>query len=198
MAHSDRYETFAALARKEHEGRDFRITAVARPGSPVAIVAPHGGAIEKRTAEIARGIAGQEFSYYLFEGTRRNQNYERLHLTSRHFDEPRCLQLVQASDVVVTVHGCEDYGGQIYAGGLDSALVTALSQALTAAGLTVAPPGHEFDATDPVNICNRSRLGRGVQLELPRVVRGGPFEARCVRAVRQVLLARFSGTMPSA
>ncbi len=189
MSHQDRYCDYAALARREREGRDYRVTVQERPGTSVAVVAPHGGAIERRTAEIARGIAGAEFSYYVFEGTRPRENYARLHLTSRHFDEPRCLALVRACDTVVTIHGCEDYGGQVYVGGLDTALATLIREALATAGFTLAPDGHEFAATDTDNICNRGRRGAGVQLELPRAIRGGPLEARFVRTIRGVLLA---------
>jgi phage replication-related protein YjqB (UPF0714/DUF867 family) len=190
MAHEDRYPDFATLARKEREGRHFRITAVARPGAPIAVIAPHGGAIERRTGDIARAIAGPQFSYYLFEGIRATENYARLHLTSRRFDEPQCLALVRDVETVVAIHGCEDLAGRVYVGGRDDALAAALTSALGAAGLELAPAGHEFGATDADNICNRGRSGRGVQLELPRAVRGGPFEMRFVRAVREVLLAR--------
>jgi phage replication-related protein YjqB (UPF0714/DUF867 family) len=192
MPHVDRYPDFAALARREREGMHFRVTVTAQPDSPVAVVAPHGGAIERRTAEIARAVAGPEFSYYLFEGTRGRENYERLHLTSRRFDEPRCLALVREVETVVTIHGCEDYAGRIYVGGLDTTLADAFAAALAADGLDVAPAGHEFAALDADNICNRGRSGRGVQLELPRAVRGGPYEVRFVRAVRGVLLAAFA------
>ena len=192
MPYPDRYPNFAALARKEREGMHFRVTVVARPGSRFAVIAPHGGAIERRTAEIARGIAGREFSYYLFEGTRSRENFERLHLTSRHFDEPRCLELVRETDTIVAIHGCEDDAGQIFVGGLDTVLTDAFSAAL-ADQFDVAPAGHDFGALDADNICNRGRSGRGIQIELPRAVRGGPAEMRFVRIVRGVLLAGWGG-----
>jgi phage replication-related protein YjqB (UPF0714/DUF867 family) len=197
MPHEDRYPNFAALARKEREGLHFRVTVVERPGSAIAVIAPHGGAIERRTAEVARAIAGQEFSSYLFEGTRSHDNYARLHLTSRRFDEPRCLALVRQVETVVAIHGCEDLAGRVYVGGLDTVLGAAITAALAADGFEVVPAGHEFAARDEDNICNRGRSGRGIQLELPRAARGGPFEARLVRAVRGVLLATAASPPPA-
>jgi phage replication-related protein YjqB (UPF0714/DUF867 family) len=49
MRHRDRYANVAELARHEREGVDYRITVVRRP-SAIAIIAPHSGAIERRTA----------------------------------------------------------------------------------------------------------------------------------------------------
>lgn len=192
MENADRYEDYAALARREREGVHYRVTAIPRPGARLAVIAPHGGAIERRTTEIALALAGSQFSFYTLEGTRRDENYARLHLTSRHFDEPRCLALIDQVETVVAIHGCEDLAGRIYVGGLDTDLAEALMAAIAAAGLDLAPAGHEFAATDADNICNRGRSGRGVQLELPRAVRGGPYEMRFVRAARAVLQERYA------
>jgi phage replication-related protein YjqB (UPF0714/DUF867 family) len=62
----DKYFTFAELAAGEDPSA-YRIVSMPR-GSAVAIIAPHGGNIEPGTSELARAVAGQELSLYLFEG----------------------------------------------------------------------------------------------------------------------------------
>ena len=59
---ADSYAGFADLARSQIRGMDCEIEVQQRPASPVAIIAPHGGRIERRTSEIARMIAGKQFS----------------------------------------------------------------------------------------------------------------------------------------
>src|ERR1700751_5506986 len=90
-----------------------------RPDSSVAVLAPHGGAIEAGTSEIACAVAGSEFNLYVFEGIRESGNYAALHLTSHRFDEPRCLALLSACDHVITVHGCRGEIPRVLLGGLD-------------------------------------------------------------------------------
>ena len=52
----DKYASFALLAEAETEGTDYRIHTAPQP-SPIVIIAPHGGAIEPGTSEIAAAIA---------------------------------------------------------------------------------------------------------------------------------------------
>lgn len=73
-------------------------------GSKVVIAAPHAGAIEPGASEIALALAGDDLSYYLFEGRKPKANGE-LHITSSNFDEPQCLELLATATIVVTVHG---------------------------------------------------------------------------------------------
>ena len=74
------YPNFAALNHAERQGVDFEIVCHPRP-SPVAVIAPHGGAIEPSTSEIAAAIAGREFNLYCFEG-RKPKGNTALHITS--------------------------------------------------------------------------------------------------------------------
>ena len=99
----DQYPNFAALADATIAGTDYRITVVARPPSTVAIIAPHGGSIERRTSAIARAIAGDDFNLYLFEGLDASGSFEDLHITSHRFDEPACLALIADCDDVIAV-----------------------------------------------------------------------------------------------
>ncbi|MGD9657451.1 MAG: poly-gamma-glutamate hydrolase family protein [Methylocystis sp.] len=170
---ADRYDSFATLAAYEIQGVDYRIR-IARRASPIAIIAPHGGLIEPATSDIAAAIAADRFSLYCFEGLNR-ANSARLHITSSRFDEPRALALVTASEVAIGVHGRKDQGddASIWVGGLHESLRDAICEALAGAGFKAKAvgEGHRLAGRDPANICNRGRLGAGVQLELPKTLR---------------------------
>lgn len=184
------FKSFADLAQAYREDEDYRITCQPCDAALACIVAPHGGGIEANTADIARAIAGAEFSLYLFEGLLPSENYERLHLTSHYFDEPNCLKMLAGSDDVVTIHGCSVKGEVVLIGGLDKALVAELQTSITDAGVTCQVEGHAFPATNPDNICNRGRRKAGVQLELSLELRQSPNRHRLEAAVRKVLLQR--------
>lgn len=171
---ADQYQSFAELAVREREGVHYRIR-VALRASPVAILAPHGGYIEPGTSEAAHEIAADIFSLYCFESLALRAKREGLHITSTRFDEPRALQLVTASHVVVGVHGRKDGddSASIWVGGLHEPLRDAVSAALVADGFRAKPVGvgHPLAGRDPMNICNRGLGGAGVQLEIPRALR---------------------------
>ncbi len=170
---ADRYDSFAALAAREIEGVDYRICVTER-ASPVAIIAPHGGLIEPGTSQIAAAIAADRFSLYCFEGLNR-ANSARLHITSSRFDEPRALALVSASELAIGIHGRKDRGddASIWVGGLHEALRDAICEALAKAGFKAKAvgDGHRLAGRSPANICNRSSIGAGVQLEVPKTLR---------------------------
>lgn len=184
------FKSFADLARLYRENEDYRITCQPRDTALACIVAPHGGSIEPNTSDIARAIAGSEFSLYLFEGIRPTDNYEALHLASHYFDEPNCLKMLACGDDVVTIHGCNVNGEVVLIGGLDNALANELQGSLTDVEITCKVEGHAFPATNPDNICNRGRRKVGVQLELSQELRQLPNRHRLVTAVRKVLLQR--------
>jgi phage replication-related protein YjqB (UPF0714/DUF867 family) len=182
------YRGFADLAKHQVRGKDYDIVALSRPASRVAVIAPHGGAIEHRTSKIARAIAGDECHLYLFEGIRPSNNYAALHLTSHLFDEPECLAIIGQCPIVVAIHGCSGTDERVLIGGLDVALRNHLAAAIRSQGVTVETDGHAFPATDANNICNRGLASKGVQLEFSAGLRGAAAEARVVSAVRSVLL----------
>lgn len=195
----DRYANFALLAACEEEGADFRVR-YRLADSPVTIVAPHGGGIEAGTSELAEAVAGREHSFYAFEGIRSHGNAD-LHVTSTRFDEPRGLQVVSRSDVVLAIHGrdCDDETASF--GGLHVELIDHLAVALERAGFRTARhdrPGYA--GADPDNICNRGRSGRGAQLELPRGLRRRLFPALNAsgRRVRTCGFRRFRNALRSA
>jgi phage replication-related protein YjqB (UPF0714/DUF867 family) len=167
---SDLYRNFAELKRREREGIDFRICVTQRPPA-VAVIAPHGGKIEPATSEIAAAIAGSRYGSYCFEGLRARP-HSHLHITSTNFDEPQCLALLAACDLVLAVHGLGGRSKAIDVGGRDHPLRDRIDANLRAAGFdsTVVTSGTHA-AASPRNICNRGRRHAGVQLEITKALR---------------------------
>jgi phage replication-related protein YjqB (UPF0714/DUF867 family) len=164
------YSSFKELADCEVEGQDYRIRIESRDPR-VLILAPHGGRIEPATVEIAEAIAGTNYSFYAFEGLKRDGNNV-LHIESHLFDEPRALKAVEKADVVIAVHGQIDRkDGFIMAGGLDTHLRSEIERQLETSGFLIRLPAEGLMGTDPQNICNRGKLRQGVQLEISRKVR---------------------------
>src|SRR5256886_8017037 len=89
---------------------DHEIIRCKRPDSPLCIIAIHGGGIEPGTTEIARDIAGLDFSFYSFEGTKKGGNWEHFHpqLESENFTERIGVALVESNAGVVSIHGLRD------------------------------------------------------------------------------------------
>jgi phage replication-related protein YjqB (UPF0714/DUF867 family) len=168
-------------------GRDFEIDVVRRPESGIAVIAPHGGGIERGTSKIARAIATDKFNLYLFEGLRSSGNYASLHLTSHLFDEPECLALISTCSVVVAIHGCRGVEHEVLLGGRHRELTGQLSKALFAVKIANKTDGHPFPGTKPRNICNRGLTGRGVQLEITTALRESPAALELAAAVRNTL-----------
>ncbi|MBK6675880.1 MAG: poly-gamma-glutamate hydrolase family protein [Rhodocyclaceae bacterium] len=59
------YRGYSDLAGQQVEGTDYQVHVRANAQSSVAVIAPHGGGIERYTSEIARAIAGDDFNLYL-------------------------------------------------------------------------------------------------------------------------------------
>ena len=183
------YKGFADLVKHQVRGKDYEIVALSRPASRVAVIAPHGGAIERGTSQIARALAADDYHLYLFEGIRSSNNYAALHLTSHYFDEPGCLAIVGQCPIVVTIHGCKGTDERVLLGGRNVALKSYLAAAIRSVGVAAETNGHAFPAMDANNICNRGLTGQGVQLEFSAALRGAATEARVVSALRSVLVS---------
>jgi phage replication-related protein YjqB (UPF0714/DUF867 family) len=182
------FRCYGDLAQRYVEGVDYSVHVMPRAQSRVAVLAPHGGRIEGRTSEIARLIAGDEHGLYLFEGLRTTgDNFDRLHLASHRFDEPRALDLIASCDTVVAVHGYAAPGPDVLLGGLNERLKELVAQALAEIGFSCLIDGHRFPGRHPHNICNRGRSGGGVQLELSEGLRKGGDWYGLSGAVRTVL-----------
>jgi len=172
------YTNFNELENGEVEGRDYRIRVESRDPR-VLIMAPHGGKIEPTTAEIAEAIAGEDYSFYIFEGLKADGNGA-LHIESHLFDEPRALQVVREADVVIAVHGQIDQKEEfVMIGGLHETLRSEIKRELEEAGFQTRAPTDGLTGTDPENICNRGKLGQGVQLVTPDVNSGHEIFLYC-------------------
>jgi phage replication-related protein YjqB (UPF0714/DUF867 family) len=181
------YRAFADLAKHQARGTNYQIVAIPRERTSIAVIAPHGGRIERRTSDIARAIAGEDFNLYLFEGIRRTDNYRCLHLSSHRFDEPECLKLISRCEGVVAIHGCEGNDEKVLLGGLDTSLRDRIAAALRKANVRAETEGHPFPGRDPLNVCNRGGSRVGVQIELTAAMRGSARAARLVEIVRSIL-----------
>lgn len=166
---ADKYRDFQELRSFEKEGTDFRIETFTRP-SPVCVIAIHGGRIEPGTAEIARAIAGDRHSLYIFSGLKDARNFS-LHITSGRFDEPRALDLVSRSEKTISVHGEKGEGAYVMIGGLDHELIKKAKDSLEWSGFMVLPARDDLKGGSIENICNRCRSGKGLQLEISRGLR---------------------------
>ena len=162
----DIYRTFTELKAIEQEGVDYFVRIMPRKNAHTVILAPHGGAIEPGTTEVARRIAGSELSFAAFDGMKSAGN-ACLHITSTNFDEPRCLDLVQAADYVVAIHGEGSKEPIVFLGGRDTGLEQKIGMALLRHGYAVRThTDPELQGIATTNICNRGQCGAGVQLEL--------------------------------
>ncbi len=188
----DKYPNYAALAAAEPAGAF--VIRVRATRSAIVVAAPHGGGIEPGTSEIALALAGDDWSYYLFEGKKSDGNHD-LHLTSARFDEPQGRGLLSAGRLVLTVHGADSAEAIVYLGGRHTAAVRAVRAALEPAGFAVQTHADPWlQGTEATNICNLGSAGAGVQLELSLGLRRTFFQS-LTRAGRQQptpRLAEFS------
>jgi phage replication-related protein YjqB (UPF0714/DUF867 family) len=147
-----------------------------RRDSPVAIIAPHGGKIERCTSEIAEKIAGDAYNFFAFEGKMRRDNWDMLHVTSTSYDEPHCRNLIATCDIVLAIHGAGDTKAgdrTVYIGGANREYKAVVKRALDDASI---PNGVHLNprlqGTDADNICNRGlNPDGGVQLEISATLR---------------------------
>jgi len=187
----DTYQSFLELAAHETEGKDWAREYVHRE-SRILVMAPHGGWIEPFTSELAHAVAGNDLSFYTFQGLKPSGN-ERLHLTSHRFDEPLAFQAASAAFWVLAIHGERSSARRsVMVGGLWRLFRTYLANAFRESGITVEAPRPGLGGVNPRNICNRGRSKMGGQLEisegLRRVLREDPAELqRFVELVRGVL-----------
>jgi len=173
------YPSMTALRKVEKEGVAYDLTWTIT-SSPLIVVAPHGGAIEARTSEIASAIAGTEHTQCQFKGKLpAGQNNPRLHVTSEHWDVEECLILIAQRTHALSIHGTAKADKVVYIGGRDSTTGVALAGALRAAGFTVVQPAPaDIAGTSIDNFVNKDADGAGVQLELTTDLRTELFPAK--------------------
>ena len=177
----DSYQSFPELESQEREGEDWAREYINRE-SRILVMAPHGGWIEPFTAELARAVAGNDLSFYAFQGLKDRGN-KKLHLTSHLFDEPLALRAASSALWVLAIHGERSPDRSfVMVGGLWDSLRERLVETFAEAGISVEGPRRGLGGVNPRNICNRGQAGAGAQLELSeglrRVLRKNPEELR--------------------
>jgi phage replication-related protein YjqB (UPF0714/DUF867 family) len=157
--------------------------------------------MEPGTTEIARDIAGVEFSFYSFVSKKKSD----VHIKSENFTEETGVALVKAHSRTISVHGVRDgdHAYDIYVGGLEEELKRRVLEALNAADFSAIEDRiARHSGRDPRNICNRGSSRQGVQLEITNRLRGQlfrdlnrkgrketrPLFAHLIRTIRAVLL----------
>lgn len=190
---ADRYSSFADLKRDRREGIAYSIRSEDR-GSRVLVMAPHGGLIEPYTTELAEAVAGDELSLYSFVGSQRAHNRRDLHITSHLYDEPLALKMASGAELVLAVHGhrCK-YAEFVMLGGRHADGQERLAESLAARGFDVKQPESGLFGMHEMNICNRGRLGTGLQIEVSMALRDRVRDEEehrmsFVEAIRLVLL----------
>ena len=189
---ADRFQNFHELTENAKLGIDYRIRMEDR-GTPIVVLAPHGGWIEPVTSKIAECVAGTEFSFYAFEALKKGAHGD-FHITSHRFDEPKAVDLIGRSQSAVAIHGRKNDGSEaVWLGGRAKDLRDAIGSSLHDAGFEAAP-NAELPGLDRWNICNRTLSSSGVQLELPRCLRNQladdlGFQNAFCEAVRRPMLS---------
>ena len=172
---SDRFKSMTELMELTEENTDWIINSIER-NSNVIITAIHGGAIEPATTELAELTAEKGgFDYFTFKAIRTKANAE-LHVTSRHYDEPKLMKMIANNTYAIAIHGCKGKDEIIYMGGKDEQLMDAMTEEFEKLGIDVRQaPSHMSGAHDD-NIINCCKTEKGVQLELTSGIRKKLFE----------------------
>jgi phage replication-related protein YjqB (UPF0714/DUF867 family) len=165
-----------------------------KPEGQKIVLAIHGGGIEGGTSEVALAVAGYHpatfaqaadclglHDLWIFEALLRSGNSE-LHVTSTNYDDPIALKLVQISRRCISLHGLSDGPGSadIQIGGRDTELSSIVLEELTAAGTSAAISiDEDTNASNLNNICNKTTISAGVQLEMVATYRESLFAPGC-------------------
>ncbi|MET9032179.1 poly-gamma-glutamate hydrolase family protein [Streptomyces mirabilis] len=160
------------------------------------VIAPHGGGIEGGTSELCLAIAGYHpadlaptpvagpvHDFWMFEGLMSSGNGA-LHVTSTHCDDTIARSLCAGSLNALSLHGCspeqaglESGAEAVLIGGLNQTFRQYLLEEFTAVGIraVTASGEEEIAGISPDNICNRTLLGMGAQLEMTTALRTAMF-----------------------
>ncbi len=135
---------------------------------------------------------------HCFEGLKKRGNWN-LHITSRQFDEPIGTEIAKNSQTIVTIHGCKEKGKIVYIGGRDNPLKEKIIKAIKNAGFAVKE-SPRFPGINELNICNRSRTSKGVQLEISMGLRRAMFQdiSRIKRKKTTKVFDRFVNAIRNA
>ncbi len=178
------YTSFGEIIKNEVDGRDYLLK-VSSIGSPVVILALHGGGIEPGTEEVAHEIHQTGEGLFVFSGIKRKGNNV-LHVTSTLYDHPLALEIVKKSLFSISIHGFDGEEAITYLGGRCNKGISAIAEALDTAGFHVSVnPPSEIDGKDSKNIVNKNIRKKGVQVEISRGQRKTFFKEYGSRKGRQ-------------
>ncbi|MEV7025774.1 poly-gamma-glutamate hydrolase family protein [Kitasatospora sp. NPDC093558] len=175
---------------------DDQNPAATTPFIRTTVIAPHGGGIEGGTSELCLAVAGYHpadlaptpaagpvHDFWMFEGLRSSNN-SALHVTSTHCDDTVARAMCAGSLNVLSLHGCtpaqaglEAGARAVLVGGLNATFRQFLVAEFAAAGIraVTASGEEEIAGISPENICNRSMLAMGAQLEITTDLRAAMF-----------------------
>ncbi|WP_225799430.1 poly-gamma-glutamate hydrolase family protein [Streptomyces sp. NK15101] len=198
---------------RRHDQADGYLSKPTGYTAKTAIMAIHGGQIERATSELCLAIAGYDpadvtdptkppllptvHDYWMFEGMRTENNRD-LHVTSVNCNDHVARVLATSHFNVLSLHGCSYDQLNIdetavwpstadrrlvVVGGLNKAFRDALMYELNTAGFRAVDAlsdNYKVQLADyagaaPDNICNRTILGKGAQLEITEDMRRSLF-----------------------
>lgn len=180
---------YGRLFRRFFYGEDYQTTKIIGTNKTLSSIAIHGGEVEEGSEELARELALRTgASLYAHDAmVQRVWNgmhvFDAMHPSSNGYDDPDALEVVTQSKRCVSFHGAADgayntIGAVSFVGGLDIELREAISRELRAAGFTVMDNPSSFPllaGTNPTNICNRTTIAGGVQIEATNTQRRAFF-----------------------
>lgn len=143
---------------RKKEGVHYRIIS-SLPVSKVCVISPHGGKIEPGTSELVKAIAGDDFSWYLFEGIQEGRgNKKQLHIKGQLFDEPKAVTFVGQRPFVLALHGYSSATPRTFIGGRNQAARERIRDLLRMGAFDVPVFGKtpaNIRGLSCDNICNR-------------------------------------------
>lgn len=161
----DKFVSMSELLRNIPARENYDVYADGSRRSKIKIFAPHGGCIEPCTEAIALGIGMGMYDSFVFSGKRKSGCFETLHVTSTHYDEPRCLQMAREADLAIAIHGCDGGEEAMYIGGGNREAKTHAHDFFSARGYRAEMASGNLTGEADDNFINLARR-RGVQFEL--------------------------------
>lgn len=167
----DVYASMQDLLSNETFGVDYVIRAASQARSnKIVVISPHGGRIEECCSEITHFIAGDDYTYFDFSGTKSGDN-SILHVTSSRYFDPKLDEIIGCAELVISIHGFRSDEELILLGGRDLEKRSELLKALEANNFPVEIALPPLAGMHTDNLCNRGRHGKGIQIEISAPLR---------------------------
>lgn len=168
--HIDKYKSLQDLKLAERMDIIWRQRVEDRD-SWLLVVAPHAGNIEFFTGDIANGIAGSDYSYFVFEGLIEDEKrcFRELHVTSTNYRDPALTLLQKSAVTTISIHGAEEPKTKVtHVGGRNGRLRKQIVKALVDAEFDAEEcTSGRYSAKSKTNFVNTT-ADNGIQLEISR------------------------------